>query len=249
MIKLAVGAALAFVYALAAVATAGAQGSDIRISELDCDSDPELVVIDNRGDADQALAGWKLLSDHPQTEVFELSGMGELRAGASSFIQIGPSASGIFQWGTEFVFRNDDPTDYVRIVDDTGAIIDQVNCGDETAPTPTPSPTPTAEPSPPSDVPNGGGMPPVSGGVLSPLIMVLSGGSIFAAGLAAITLPWLRLRRTLVPTSSTPPARLTAESAVRDSAGGGWMATVAYSLVLVGLAAIAVLLVVRGNPT
>ncbi len=186
MIKLAVGATVALAFALAAVSSSGAQGLGIRIAELDCDSDPEVVVIKNQGDASQQFVGWKLLSDPPEAEVFELIVLGGLASEASITIQSGPAASGIFIWTTDEVFREGDPTDYARIVDDAGVVIHEVSCGAEAAP------SPTANPSPPFDVPNGGGVPPVSGGVLSPLIMVLSGGSMFAAGLTAITLSWLR---------------------------------------------------------
>lgn len=166
MIKLAAGWTLAIVLALAGVSSAGGQGPDVQIVQLECTSDPELVVIENRGDTDQPLAGWQLQSDPPDSEVYDLSVRGDLVAGASIRVQSGPSASGVFlqdNWGLEFIFRDDDPTDYARIVDDTGAVVYQVDCGGEVAPEPSPtlspepSPTPSPEPPPPNGVPNGGG--------------------------------------------------------------------------------------------
>ncbi|KKL68224.1 hypothetical protein LCGC14_2127110, partial [marine sediment metagenome] len=151
--------ALAIALALAAVPPAGAQGPDVQIAQLSCSGDPELVVIENFGDTAQTLAGWELQSDPPDSETFDLAVLGSLAPGASISIQSGPSAGGVFKWGLEFIYRDDDPTDYARIVDDTGAIIHQVNCAEAT---PTPSPTPSPEPSPVGEVPNGGGAPPLT---------------------------------------------------------------------------------------
>ncbi len=121
--------ALAIVLALAAVSPSGAQGADVQIAQLSCSGDPELVVIENFGDAAQTLTGWELQSDPPASEIFDLSVLGGLAPGASVSIQSGPSASGVFKWSLDEIFRDNDATDYVRLVDDTGAIVDQVNCG------------------------------------------------------------------------------------------------------------------------
>jgi len=209
--KLALGFALAIALALTLglVSSARAQGPDIQIVQLECTGDPELVVIENRGDAAQALAGWELQSDPPDTEVFDLTVLGGLQPEASVFIQSGPSASGVFKWGLEFVFRDDDPTDYARIVDDTGAVVHQVNCGAEVVPEPSPtpspepSPTPSPEPSPPNGVPNGGGPPPPPGDALLAAMTVLVGGSMAAAGVATGALSGLRLRSSPVAGSAT----------------------------------------------
>ena len=133
--------ALAIALALAAVSPAGAQGPDVQIAELSCSGDPERVVIENFGDTAQTLAGWELQSDPPDSQTFDLSTLGtQLVPGASNSIQSGPSAGGVFQWTLEFIYRDDDPTDYARIVDDTGAIIHQVDCAEGT---PSPSSTDT----------------------------------------------------------------------------------------------------------
>ncbi len=229
--RLALSSTLAIMFALAAVATAQGQGPDVQIAELQCTGDPEVVRIENRGDSAQQLAGWELQSDPVESEVFDLRVVGGIIPAASSAsIQSGPSASGVFIWSSEFIFRDDDPTDYARIVDDTGTVVHQVSCA--AAATPTPSP----EPTPPADVPNGGGPPPISGGALSPAMIVLIGGSMAAAGLATITLPRLRLRHAALP--AAPPH---GERVGRDhSRGQPPFAT--FALAMIGLAVVVVLL-------
>lgn len=206
MIRLAVPATVGITFALAVISFAAGQGPDVQIFELDCDSDPELVVIKNFGDGPQELAGWQLQSDPPDSEVFDLSALGGLQPGVSNFIQSGPSASGVFKWGEQFIFRDNDPTDYVRIVDDTGTVVHQVNCGG-VAPEPTPSPSP--EPSPAGEVPNGGGPPPLSSDTWSSAVMVLIGGAVAALGVATITVSWLRVR----PLVAAAPFSVQRESA------------------------------------
>ncbi len=135
---IALGSALAIALALAAVSPAGAQGPDVQITRLECIDDPdaegiqEVVVIENLGDAAQTLTGWELQSDPPDSETFDLVVLGGLAPGASISIQSGPSASGVFKWGLTPIYRDNDPTDYARIVDDTGAIVHQVNCAGPT---------------------------------------------------------------------------------------------------------------------
>ncbi len=227
--------ALAIALALAAVSPAGAQGPDVQIAQLDCKGDPELVVIKNLGDAVQTLTGWELQSDPPDSQTFDLTVVGGLAPGASISIQSGPSASGVFKWGLELIFSDDDPTDYARIVDDTGAIVHQVNCADAT---PTPSPTPSPEPSPAGEIPNGGGAPPITSGSPSPAMILLVGGSLAVAGLAMIALP--RLRPSLAVAASSPR---------RDYRGGSGTrrgrSSTALSLTLVGLYAVAMFLILR----
>ncbi len=246
MTRLAVAATLGITSALVAVSIAGAQGPDVRIAELHCDSDPEFVVIVNQGDASQQLAAWQLQSDPASSEVFDLRNLGtDLLAGESNTIQSGPSASGAFVWTADEVFRDGDPTDYARIVDDTGAVVHEVNCAGAAA---EPSPTPTPEPSPANGVPDGGGPPPVSGGDMAPLMMVLLGGSMAAAGLGAIALPRLRLRSSPVvgPTATLSPreavARPHAQARGVDDSRGEPI-SVTLGLTLMGLLAAAVLLV------
>lgn len=210
MTKLALGSALAIALALVAVSSVGAQGPDVQISKLECIDDTnvagiqELVVIENLGDVTQDFTGWELQSDPPGSEVYDLSQLGSLPKGASVRIESGPSASGVFKWGLESIFRDDDPTDYARIVDDTGAIVHQVNCAGGA--TPTPSPTPSPKPSLAGEIPNGGGLPPVAEGAVWPTITLLIGGSIAVAGVALIALPRLRLRSSLM-TVASPPQR------------------------------------------
>ncbi len=208
MTKLAVAATLALAFALAAVSFASAQGPDVQIAQLECNSDPELVVIENLGDADQDFTGWQLQSD--PAEVFDLSG--GLVAGASITIQSGPSASGAFIWSTDEIFRDDDPTDYARVVDGTGALVHQVNCAAGATPTPSPpSPSPSPTPSP-ADVPNGGGPPAPTGGALSSTMMVLIGSMIAGVGVATLALPRLRLR-------PSPAAYSHSQRVARDDSG------------------------------
>jgi hypothetical protein len=200
---------IGMVLTLAPISTARAQEPDVQITELDCNGDPELVLIKNLGDAAQPLGDWQLQSDPPDSEVFDLTMLGGLVPGPAVSIQSGPSAGGAFIWGgLEFVFRDDDPTDYARIVDDTGVIVHQVNCAGaatpepsptpspEPSPTPSPepSPTPSPEPSPAADVPNGGGPPPLAGDALSDAAMIYLGGSMAAAGVVTVALSWLGLR-------------------------------------------------------
>jgi len=248
MTRLAVAATLGITFALAAISFAAAQGGpDVQIVELECTGDPELVVIENRGDAPQELAGWELQSDPPDSQVFDLSVLGSQQRDESNTIRSGPSATGVFNWGLEFVFRDDDPTDYARIVDDTGAVVHQVNCGEVA---PEPSPTPSPEPSPAADVPNGGGPPPVSGGAMAPLMMVLLGGSMAAAGLGAIALPRLRLRSSPVAASGSSRNRSAAGQSARRSWGarGRKPGYSTVSLAAVTFTAVMVFLFLRHRP-
>ncbi len=233
---LAFGSALAIALALAAVSSAGAQGPNVQIAELECSGDPELVVIENLGDAAQTLAGWELQSDPPDSEIFDLTVLGGLAPGASVSIQSGPSAGGVFKWGLEFIYRDDDPTDYARIVDDTGEIVHQINCA--AGATPTPSPTPSPEPSPAVEVPNGGGAPPIPSGSPSPAMILLIGGSLAVAGLAMIALPRLRLRPSLAVVASSPQGDYRGGSGTRRG-----RSSTAFGLTLVGLCAAAMFLI------
>ena len=250
MTRLAVAATLAIAFALAAVSIARAQEPNVQISQLDCNGDPEIVVVTNLGDAPQALVGWQLQSDPPDSQVFDLTVLGGLQPGASVFIRSGPAASGVFKWGLEFVFRDDDPTDYARIIDDTGAVVHQVDCGGAVAPEPSPtpspepSPTPSPEPSPPNGVPNGGGPPPVPGDALLAAMMVVVGGSVAAAGVATGAFSWLRSRSSPVTGSTATlaprPAVARPHAQPRGSDGcHGQPMSAALGLSLVGLLAAA----------
>ncbi len=229
--------ALAIALALAAVSPAGAQGPDVQIAQLTCSGDPELVVIENFGDTAQTLTGWELQSDPPDSQTFDLTVLGGLAPGASISIQSGPSASGVFKWTAEFIYRDDDPTDYARIVDDAGAIVHQVNCAGAT-PTPTPSPTPT--PAPVAEVPDGGGAPPITSGSSSSVMIFLLGGSLAVAGMALIALPRLRLRPSPVVAGSSPQRAYRGGSGVRRG-----RSSTAFGLALVGLYAVAMFFMLR----
>jgi hypothetical protein len=254
IIGLAVVLALTMTLALATIGVARGQEPDLRIAELDCDSDPELVVIENQGGPIEQgdIAGWQLQSEPSGSEVFELGVLGGFASEESKFIQSGPSASGTFRWGNEAIFRDGDPTDYVRIVDGTGAVVDQVSCGEAGAaasPTPSPAPTPSPEASPVADVPNGGGAPPVGGGALTPAMMVTLGGSMAAAGMAFIARSWALLRSgpTALFSSSREKvmaARRPAQRAER-SKSRTWVASTGFGLALAALVALVTLLVVR----
>ena len=148
-------AALVMVMALGS-STARAQQGDVGISSLDCGSDPETVTILNSGTEPADLSGWSLQSDPTASETFDLSPIQTLAGGASVTVEAGPAANGTFVWSQSEVLRDDDYTDFARVVDDDGATISEEACA--AAPAPSPSATP-------ADVPNGGGPPaPPSGG-------------------------------------------------------------------------------------
>jgi len=206
VMRLAFGFLLAVAFGIGFASLAGAAAPSIRIAELKCTGDPELVSIENAGDSAQQLAGWQLQSD-PATEAFDLSVLGSLQPGASIFIQAGPAATGVFKWATSFVLRDDDATDYVRIVDNNGNTVDQANCGAATPAAPSPTPTP------PNGVPNGGGAPPLPDGPLTPVMLIATGFALAAAGAAAIALLRLRASPVAVAAVTAPPPPQTAPAA------------------------------------
>jgi hypothetical protein len=178
MWKLVAGSALAVAIALGSVSVSSGQQPDVQIVGLDCNSDPEVVVIQNLGAETQDLTGWQLLSEPPASQVFDLFTVGVLPPGESLRIESGTNAGGLYKWATQFVFRDGDPSDYARIVDDEGTIVHEVDCI-EAAALP-----------PPVGVPNGGGLPPVDGS--SSLGTMLVGASLAAAGLLTVAFSWLR---------------------------------------------------------
>ena len=206
VMRLAVGTILAIVFGIGFASISSALVPSIRIAELQCNGDPEVVAIENAGDTAQQLAGWQLESD-PAGEVFDLSVLGGLAPGASIFIQAGPSAAGVFKWGTSFVLRDDDSTDYVRIVDNNGATVDQVNCGSEIPSEPSPTVSPA------NGVPNGGGAPPLPDGPLTPLTLIAAGLTLATAGAAAIAFLRLRARPVAVAAVTAPSPAQTAPAA------------------------------------
>src|SRR3990172_6746547 len=206
VMRLAFGALVAITFGIGFASLSSALAPSVGIAELQCNGDPEVVAIENAGDTAQQLAGWQLESD-PDSEVFDLSVLGGLQPGASIFIQAGPSATGVFKWGTALVFRDDDPTDYVRVVDDTGATVHQVNCESQIPSEPSPTATP------PNGVPNGGGAPPLPDGPLTPVTLIAAGMALAAAGAAALASLRLRARPVAAAAVTAPSPAQTAPAA------------------------------------
>ena len=154
------------VFALASAASGSQdQVANVLITQLSCDSNPELVSIQNFGGASQNLAGWALRSD-PVTnggQVFDLSVVGTLDPGEQASIYSGSNApatnvpAGQYRWALNFKFRNGDETDFAQIVDGQTTIIDQLNCGQQPPPPPPPPATSTPTPVPPSGDSDGDG--------------------------------------------------------------------------------------------
>ncbi len=159
---------------------AHAQQGDVSISSVACDADPEVVSIFNGGADAVDLTGWQLESD--PDESFDLSPIQTLAASASVTIEAGPAASGTFVWSTTAVLRDNDSTDYVRIVDNTGATMDEKSC----AAAPEPSPTP-------GDVPNGGGPPAPASGPST--VFVFAGAGLSTVALTGLAFAFLPLGR------------------------------------------------------
>jgi len=194
------------ILALASVSLVSAQAAELRISELQCNSDPESVTITNQGSAEQDLAGWTLQSDPVASESYDLSVIGVLASGVSVFVESGPSAQGSYVWSTEFVLRDSDATDFARIVNANGAVVHEVKCqaGSPTiAASATAQPTPTAAPAtarpapataPGNVVPDGGG-PPGNGSWQSGGLMLVVGVWLLAAVFGVVVLGRLRSDR------------------------------------------------------
>ncbi len=164
------------------------------ISELDCSGSPEVVVLKNSGLEPQNLAGWKLESDPPEEESLDLTQLAIIWPTQTIMIESGPTSEAAFTWSRKYVFRDADPTDYVRIVDDKGVVQQQIPCATVATPTPTPSPTAlpaSAAPAPAELVPEGGGSPNPSLDFTSPALTLVLGGSLATAGLAILIAPWL----------------------------------------------------------
>jgi hypothetical protein len=215
-------ASLAALVVLSSNSTAAATVAELKIADLDCNGSPEVVEIENEGPDPQDLAGWKLLSNPAATESFDLTQIGSLPAGSSVFIESGPSAEATFKWSSSQVFRDNDPSDFVRLVDETGQTRDQAACSAQatTSPSPSPSqslvPTPTPTTAPAVNVPNGGGPPgDVAGIPSSPLAAIVAGGALLGIGATVLSTAWLgastRSRRRGEPADAgeralTPPS-------------------------------------------
>jgi len=194
---------------------AGAQGVNVQFEELDCEANPEIIVVRNLGDQEVSMTGWNLQSDPISRESLALASFGVLAAGQTITVRAGPAAEGGFVWSRDFVFRDNDPTDFVQLASDAGDVLLKVNCGSlaQTTATPdtTPAPTPQATPAPTAlaaaDVPVGGGPPATAGGAISPAVMIIAGSWLLAAGMATFAFTWLRRGgRPEEPVPAEPPA-------------------------------------------
>jgi len=182
-------------------ASANAQNVDVRVTELDCNSDPELVVISNFGNAPVEMTGWNLQSDPTNKESLPLSQFGSLSPGETLFVKAGPSAQAGLVWSQEFVFRDNDPTDFAQLASDAGDVLLKVYCGTPLQQTATPGATtaPSVAPTalPVSEAPTGGGAPEAAAG-LPPALIIALGSGLITAGLGTFSLPlagWVRRRR------------------------------------------------------
>lgn len=142
--------AVAALITLITVSTeAAAQGApDVQISFLSCSTEPEAVRVRNYGAAAASLAGYRLLSDSAGgTQNYDLGPYGPLDPGQTVTLESGPgaaddSATNTFRLTGSPLYRDNDPTDYARLVR-PDASEDQVSCG-ETPVTPTATATATS---------------------------------------------------------------------------------------------------------
>jgi hypothetical protein len=221
------------------VALASAQTSGIRVTELQCNADPEVVTITNNGGQPLELSGWALKSDPATSESFDLSVVGTLATGVSVFVEAGPRAEGSFVWSREPVLRDSDATDFVRVVDAGGQAVDEVKCqGGSPAGTPAATTRPTTEPTaaptvaPADGVPVGGG-PPGAGSWATATIVLAAGLWILAVAMGAVGL--IRLSDTAEPLSVDPRRGFVRPNASMTAAGGGrWL----YAILVLILAAV-----------
>ena len=198
---------------------AAAQGVNVQFTELDCDSDPEVIVVSNQGTQPVEMSGWNLQSDPPAQESLPLASLGFLSPGESIMVEAGPASAAAFTWSRDFVFRNNDPTDFAQLASDGGEVLIKVNCGSVGQPTATAAPTSTAAttaatptPTPAvlgsSAVPTGGGSPVAGVPLVPPVALIAAGSALLASGLAAVAipLPWRRRRNKEMPLELTLPA-------------------------------------------
>ena len=216
---------LAVVLALSVVLTstaqsAAAQGVNVQFTELDCDSDPEVIVVSNQGTQPVEMSGWNLQSDPTAEESLPLASLGFLSPGESIMVEAGPASAAAFTWSRDFVFRNNDPTDFAQLASDAGEVLIKVNCGSvgqatataaptSTATTAAATPTPTPAVLGSSAVPTGGGSPVAGVPLLPPAALIAAGSALLASGLAAVSIPppWRRRRRIKeMPLELTLPA-------------------------------------------
>lgn len=203
---LAAGVLAAGVLALGTTMAAGAAGAQIK--SLDCASTPEVVAITNTGAETQVMTGWKLVSDPPDQQSFDLGSIGALSPGETVFIESGPGATGAFIWSKEEVFRDGDATDYARLVSAEGVFFDEVHCTAASAPMPTMG-----------AIPDGGGPPGPAADGSVPLLAVGVGSAMATLGMVAVVTGLVarapRRIATLVAGRTTHP--VTATSRVQGS--------------------------------
>lgn len=176
-----------------------AQGVDVRITELDCNGNPELIAITNFGDTEVSMTGWNLQSDPTTEESLPLQRFGSLDPNETLLVESGPSAEGALVWSQQFVFRDNDTSDFAQLASDAREVLLKVNCGTPSQPTGTPASTraPAVTPTalPVSEAPTGGGAPAGAAGV-PPAILIAIGSALSTAGLGTFSLPLVgRLRR------------------------------------------------------
>jgi hypothetical protein len=165
-----------------------AQGVDVEISELSCDSDPEMIVVTNKGATPLDMTGWNLQSDPTSSESLALQQFGSLPAGATVTVQAGPSATGSFVWARTEVFRNNDASDFAQLASDAGEVLLKVNCG--AAQPATASPTAAGAVSAPTS-----GGPPGAATAISPALLIALGSWLSTAGLGTLALAFKGIRR------------------------------------------------------
>jgi hypothetical protein len=182
---------------------AEAQGVNVSITQLDCDTNPEVIVVMNAGTEAIPMTGWNLQSDPTTTESLALGSLGSLPGGASVLVEAGPGATSAVKWSSEFVFRDNDPSDFAQLASDEGDVLLKVNCGSvlsqgTATATPAASRTASATPTPVATV-LGSVAVPVSGGtagaglpLLPPLALIATGMGILLSGLATFAFPWRR---------------------------------------------------------
>jgi hypothetical protein len=179
-----------------AQSNSAAQEVDVEISELDCNGDPEMVTVTNRGTTPIDMTGWNLQSDPTTSESLALQQFGSLAAGETLTAQAGPSAEGPFVWTTTEVFRDNDASDFAQLASDAGEVLLKVNC--QAAAQPTASPTASATPaaaaataSPAAlaaaEAPTAGGPPAVATSI-TPFLLIAIGSGLSTLGLSSFAL-------------------------------------------------------------
>jgi hypothetical protein len=221
-----VSAALAVAAALVLLSrSSDAQEVVVRISALNCDTNPETLTVGNEGTTEVSMTGWNLQSDPTAQESLPLAQFGVLAPGESLMVQAGPAASGPFVWSQQELFRDGDATDFARLASDDGlTVLARVNCpasqatvaatpAQTAAPAQTARPAQTAAPAatalPAGAVPVGGGPPGAAAASITPVAMILFGSGLLSAGLATFALPLLRRRPDFDDPGPDAPAALT----------------------------------------